>query len=118
MLYENKAKLVRTIAVVEMMIVCLGMGIGLYRNMKDNTKTMKSEGTVIECAKTTNNTIWSFIGFVDSTEYKTLIKVDNNILESSNKEIYYLCKDKVNSNINVELSIYKGEPINVKNVME
>lgn len=119
---EELHRRIRLIAAITGLIGAIVTGSiiinGLISDMKEKTGDTQSEGKIIECTKVTNNTIWSFIGFQDSTEYKTIIEVNNKILEDTNKEIYYLCKDKINQNINLEIETYEGNPSRISKVID
>lgn len=108
---------VKNIKIVSSFIILIVLVITasiLYKN----SSIKKSEGTIIECTKIKRNIISSLIFMIESTEYKTIIKVDNNIIVSYDKYTYYLCKDNINNKIDVELLTYKGEPISIKKVLD
>lgn len=107
-------RLIGSIMVSIFMIVTAKM---MINDTKEKTEYIQVEGKVIECTMVPNNTIWSFIGFEENTEYKTIIEVDSNILESNNKEIYYLCKDKIDSDINLNVKTYDGEMNSIEKII-
>ncbi|NFL43159.1 hypothetical protein FDB61_15840 [Clostridium botulinum] len=80
-------------------------------------ETIQTEGKVVACTTKESVTIFSLIGLVDSLEYKTIIKVDNEILESPNKEVYYLCKDKIDSNVDLQIKTFDGKASEIKEVI-
>lgn len=80
------------------------------------TVAVQTEGKVVECTFVENDTILSSIGLEDSIYYKTLIEIDNNVLERKDKEIYFSCKGKVGDIINVEIEKYKDKIISIKKV--
>ncbi|WP_321994633.1 hypothetical protein [Clostridium butyricum] len=111
-------RLIGSIMVSIFMIVTAKMMIkDTINDTKEKTEYIQVEGKVIECTMVPNNTIWSFIGFEENTEYKTIIKVDSKILESNNKEIYYLCKDKIDSDINLNVKTYDGEMNSIEKII-
>ena len=99
------------------LIISLGMLKVEINEVNKRTEIIQTEGKVVECITVKNTTIFSLVGLDDSLEYKTIIEVDNGILESKNKEIYYLCKDKINSNIDLKIETFNGKARKITEVL-
>lgn len=103
------------------LIVLAGMVLAsdlLTKDFLSDFTTINKEGTILDCKSNDNNSVLSDLGLAKKTNYKTVIKVDNAILESNKKEVYYSCKDKIDSNIKVEVIAKDNEIIGIKSVME
>ncbi|MBY7009313.1 hypothetical protein FDC58_14910 [Clostridium botulinum] len=105
------------IAMIPILIVLFGILKHTISDLDKKTETIQTEGKVVECTTVENTNIFSLVGLNDNLEYRTIIEVDNKILESRNKEIYYLCKDKVNSSVNFKIETYDGEASKIKKVL-
>ncbi|HBJ1645851.1 TPA: hypothetical protein LA462_000304 [Clostridium botulinum] len=105
------------VLVLLVLIISLGMLKIEINEVNKGTETIQTQGKVIACTTNESVTIFSLIGLVDSLEYKTIIKVDNEILESPNKEVYYLCKDKIDSNVDLQIETFDGKASEIKEVL-
>ena len=105
------------IAFIPILLVSLNYLIRSMNDIEEKTKIIQTEGKVLDCTIGENNTLFSFIGLGDNLEYKTVIVVDDEVLESNNKDIYYLCKDKVDSNITFKIETFDGKADSIKKVI-
>lgn len=119
---EKMVFAIRLIVAISALILIFVSGIAIVNDMitdiKEKTGYTQVEGKVIECTSVSNNTIWSFIGIEENTKYKTIIEVDNSILESTKKEIYYLCKDKIDNNLNLNVKTYDGKMSEIEKIID
>ncbi|MGN2371433.1 hypothetical protein ACTFJW_15535 [Clostridium cagae] len=116
--HRNLRLIVLTIGLIGTCVVGGTIISNMITDIKEKTGYIQVEGKVIECTTASNNTIWSFIGIEDSTEYKTIIQVNNKILESHKKEIYYMCKDKENNSIDLEVGTYEDEANSIEKIID
>lgn len=73
------------------------------KDYKNNIVNEVVEGTIIESNKTQTTGLLS-----GSIIYETAIEIDNEIIISNDKEIYYRTKDKINEEVEVEIENNKN----------
>lgn len=115
--YQYSKRIRSIVSLVIMIPITISFGIKLYKSIQKFEITNKN-GTIIECSKIEKNTIWSFIGLVDNIEYKTIVQVGNKALESSEEQIYYMCKDKEKESVDLKVKSFNGNAYEIDEIMQ
>lgn len=79
------------------------MSFDFFKEYEENILVETKQGIIIESNK---EILKSF--FSEKIKYETAIKIDDEIIISNDKEIYYGTKDKINEEVEVEIENNKN----------